>query len=64
MNEKQNIMQLPKDWKKKKLGDVCDLQNGFAFKSNDYINNSNTLIFRMSQIRPGGNLDLHIKATY
>ena len=47
------------NWQIKKLGEVCDLQNGYAFKSSDYIENSNTLIFRMSQIRPGGSLDLN-----
>ena len=27
---------LPKGWEIKKLGEVCDFQNGFAFKSNTY----------------------------
>lgn len=27
---------LPKGWEMKKLGEVCDFQNGFAFKSNTY----------------------------
>ncbi len=49
---------LPKGWEVKKLGDVCDLQNGFAFKSKDYIVSSSTMNFRMSQIRPGGSIDL------
>jgi type I restriction enzyme, S subunit len=44
-------------WKKKTLGDVCDLQNGFAFKSKSYIDRSNTLNIRMSNIRPDGNFD-------
>ena len=47
-----------KNWEIKKLSEVCDLQNGFAFKSKDYISFSNTMNFRMSQIRPGGNIDL------
>jgi type I restriction enzyme S subunit len=41
-----------------KLKDLCDLQNGFAFKSSDYVQNSNVMNFRMSQIRPGGNVNL------
>lgn len=45
-------------WEVKKLGEICDLQNGFAFKSKDYIDFSNTMNFRMSQIRPGGGIDL------
>jgi len=27
---------LPKGWEVKKLGEVCKLKNGFAFKSSDY----------------------------
>jgi len=50
--------ELPEGWKRMKLGDLCDLQNGFAFKSNDYIESSNTLNIRLSNIRPEGNFDL------
>lgn len=39
------------------LSDVCDLQNGHAFKSKDYVEKSNTCNIRMSNIRPGGNFD-------
>ena len=41
-----------------KLRELCDLQNGFAFKSSDYTEKSNVMNFRMSQIRPGGKVDL------
>ncbi len=44
-------------WEEKTLGDVCDLQNGYAFKSKDYVEFSNTLNIRMSNIRPGGLFD-------
>jgi len=44
-------------WSIVKLGDVCDLQNGFAFKSKDYIDSSNTLNIRMSNIRPDGSFN-------
>ena len=44
-------------WEVKKLGEVCDLQNGYAFKSNDYVEFSNTLNIRMSSIRPDGSFD-------
>ncbi|MDP1760250.1 MAG: restriction endonuclease subunit S [Candidatus Woesebacteria bacterium] len=47
------------NWQTKKLGDVCDLQNGFAFKSKDYVSRSETLNFRMSNIRPGGFVDIY-----
>jgi type I restriction enzyme, S subunit len=47
-----------------RLGDICDLKNGFAFKSNDYVEKSNTLNIRMSNIRPDGNFDEMHKARY
>ena len=49
---------------KKKLGDLCNLLSGFSFKSNDYIEFSNTMNFRMSQIRPGGWVDLDHNPRY
>lgn len=51
-------------WKTVKLGDVCDLQNGFAFKSSDYVDKSNTLNIRMSNIRPNGKFDEFHKIKY
>lgn len=47
-----------------KLGEVCDLQNGFAFKSSDYVEKSNTLNIRMSNIRPDGSFNEMHKAKY
>ena len=41
----------------KELSEVCDLKNGFAFKSKDYIEYSNTISLRMSNIRPEGKFD-------
>ena len=52
------------EWKKVKLGDVCDLRNGVAIKSEDYIINSNTLNCRMSNIRPDGTFDILYNAKY
>jgi len=46
------------EWDSIVLGDLVDLQNGFAFKSSDYVENSSVMNFRMSQIRPGGFIDL------
>ena len=46
------------------LSDICDLQNGFAFKSHDYIEHSSTLNCRMSNIRPGGNFDIEYNPKY
>ena len=45
------------EWVEKPLSAVCDLQNGYAFKSGDYIESSSTLNIRMSSIRPGGSFD-------
>ena len=47
-----------------KLGDICDLQNGFAFKSSDYVEKSNTLNIRMSNIRPDGSFNEMHKVRY
>ena len=41
-----------KNWKSVKLGDLCDLLNGNAFKSKDYVKASNTLNIRMSNTEP------------
>jgi type I restriction enzyme M protein len=46
------------------LKDICDIQNGYAFKSDDYVESSNTLNFRMSNIRPNGILDLNHNQKY
>ena len=47
-----------------KLGDICDLFNGYAFKSSDYVEKSNTLSCRMSNIRPGGRFDIGYNPRY
>jgi type I restriction enzyme S subunit len=44
-------------WKTVALGEVCDLQNGYAFKSTDYVESSSTCNIRMSNIRQGGVFD-------
>ncbi len=44
-------------WEIKSLGDVCNLQNGYAFKSKTYVPSSNTLNIRMSNIRPDGSFN-------
>jgi len=46
------IKELPQDWKWVKLGEVCKLKNGFAFKSTDYINEGIPVI-RISDIKSG-----------
>lgn len=46
------------------LSEVCDLHNGYAFKSKDYVKNSGTLSCRMSNIRPDGSFDLSHNPKY
>lgn len=47
-----------------KLKEVCDLQNGYAFKSKDYVEKSNVLNCRMSNIRPNASFDIEYSAKY
>lgn len=46
------------------LNEICDLQNGYAFKSNDYVTYSNTLNCRMSNIRPDGKFNIEYAPKY
>ena len=46
------------------LNQICDLQNGYAFKSSDYVDISNTLNCRMSNIRPEGYFDVSYAPKY
>ncbi len=50
--------------KEVKLNEICDLQNGYAFKSGDYVDQSNTLNCRMSNIRPDGRFDIDYNPKY
>ena len=54
----------PKGWNEIKLGEVCDLQNGYAFKSSDYVDRSSVLNCRMSNIRPDGGFDAEYHPKY
>lgn len=47
-----------------KLKEICDFQNGCAFKSGDYVEKSNTLNCRMSNIRPDGSFDAEYNKKY
>ncbi len=46
------------------LKELCDIENGLAFKSKDYVEISNTLNFRMSNIRPNGIADIEYNRKY
>jgi type I restriction-modification system DNA methylase subunit len=63
LTPKKNL-KIETKWELVKLGDVCDLQNGFAFKSGDYVENSNVLSFRQANIRLNGLIDLEHKREY
>ena len=43
----------PKNWITCKISDLCDFQNGYAFNSNDYVENGMPII-RMSNISVDG----------
>ena len=43
---------IPKHWQVKKLGEVCTLKNGYAFKSDKYIDEGVPVI-RISDINSG-----------
>lgn len=47
-----DLNNIPKYWQVKKLGDLCKLKNGFAFKSIDY-KNSGIPVIRISDINVG-----------
>jgi type I restriction enzyme S subunit len=51
-------------WEVHKLSAICDLQNGYAFKSDDYVDESDVLNCRMSNIRPNGDFDIFYNARY
>jgi restriction endonuclease S subunit len=50
--------------KKIRLGEICDLKSGYAFKASDYVDFSNTLNCRMSNIRPGAIFDINYNIKY
>jgi len=62
-NYKPTIKIDPK-WDFMRLSELADLQNGFAFKSQDYIENSNVLNFRMSNIKPDASVDIDYNPRY
>lgn len=54
----------PFRYEKHPLSDYCDLQNGFAFKSEDYIEKSDVLNCRMSNIRTDGSFSVDYNPKY
>ena len=58
------LYDLPNGWEWKKLKEVCNLLNGYAFKAKEYVEHSNTVIIRMGNIRPNGRFDSEHKIKY
>ena len=56
--------ELPDNWCWIKAGTLFLHQHGFAFKSKDYIEKSDVLNCRMSNIRPDGKFDCEYKKAY
>jgi type I restriction enzyme S subunit len=57
-------IKIPKGWKLKKLGEVCKLKNGYAFKSDKY-ENKGVPVIRISDINGGivsGQKSVRVKA--
>ena len=54
--ENSELGEIPKGYEIKRLDEIADFQNGYAFKSNEYVNNSENAIevFRMGYIKRGG----------
>lgn len=59
-----DLFDLPNGWEWVKLKDVCDLLNGYAFKAKEYVEQSDTVIIRMGNIRPNGGFDAEHKIKY
>lgn len=53
-----------KNWKTIKVSDICDILNGYAFKSSDYVEKSEIYNCRMSNIRPNGEFDINYNAKF
>jgi len=49
-------MKLPEGWKMKTLGEVCNIQNGFAYKSKSYVN-SGYRVIRIGNVQNGQIID-------
>ncbi|MEO1959092.1 MAG: restriction endonuclease subunit S, partial [Nautiliaceae bacterium] len=41
------------EWVEKRLGEVCKLQNGYPFKSKDYVKNGRYMIITISNVKKG-----------
>jgi type I restriction enzyme S subunit len=58
--------ELPEDWKIVNLSEIAEVQNGYSFSSNDYIDYNETAleVFKMGHIEKGGGLRANPKKDY
>jgi type I restriction enzyme, S subunit len=57
ITDEEKPFELPKGWKWAMVGNVAETNTGFAFKSSEY-KSEGTLVFRVTNIRPDGSVDL------
>ncbi|MDD2578065.1 MAG: restriction endonuclease subunit S [Candidatus Dojkabacteria bacterium] len=48
---------IPKGWRVGKLGEICELKSGFAFKGEDFVKNSSTEVVKIKDILGQGQID-------
>ena len=49
---------IPDGWRVGKLGEVCELKSGYAFKGNDFTDNSHTKVIKIKDLKGNGEIDL------
>lgn len=54
ISEEEKPFELPKGWKWIRLGEVIQFINGYAFKSNTYVEKSNNQIIRLGNVKNEG----------
>jgi type I restriction enzyme S subunit len=50
--------ELPEGWRVGKLGEICSLKSGFAFSGNDFVEESNTMVLKIKDLKGDGIVDL------
>lgn len=56
--EDSDIGQIPKGWRVGKLGEITTVKSGFAFKSNDFVDESNFKALKIKDLKGKGNVDV------
>ena len=64
IKDDEKIFDVPASWMWVRAGCLFDYVNGVAFKSGDYVDSSDVLNCRMSNIRPNGYFDPEYRKTY